>query len=111
MDWRQSAIPEEKERAEVAEADTVVQRQGPERMENERPSATPTWKVENRTLVSPGRGAELLTDAKFQDFKLHIEFNCAPGSNSGVYLRGRYELQIEDDPEPEGPTKIGRASC
>jgi hypothetical protein len=68
------------------------------------PSATPTWKVENGTLVSPGRGAELITDAKFQDFKLHIEFNCAHGSNSAVYLRGRYELEIDDDSEPEGPT-------
>jgi hypothetical protein len=68
------------------------------------PSATAKWKVENGTLVSPGHGAELITEAKFEDFKLHIEFNCAPGSNSGVYLRGRYELQIEDDPEPEGPT-------
>jgi hypothetical protein len=65
---------------------------------------TATWKVENGTLVSPGHGAELITDGKFEDFKLHIEFNCAPGSNSGVYLRGRYELQIEDDPQPEGPT-------
>ncbi len=68
------------------------------------PGATATWKIENGTLVSPGRGAELISDAKFEDFKLHIEFNCAPGSNSGIYLRGRYEVQIEDDPEPEGPT-------
>jgi hypothetical protein len=68
------------------------------------PSATPTWKVESGTLVSPGHGPELISNAKFEDFKLHVEFNCAPGSNSGVYLRGRYELQIEDDPEPEGPT-------
>jgi len=68
------------------------------------PNATAAWKVENGTLVSPGHGAELITDAKFDDFKLHIEFNCAPKSNSGVYLRGRYELQIEDDPVPEGPT-------
>jgi hypothetical protein len=68
------------------------------------PNATAAWKVESGTLVTPGRGAELITNAKFNDFKLHIEFNCAKGSNSGVYLRGRYELQIEDDPEPEGPT-------
>jgi hypothetical protein len=68
------------------------------------PKATPAWKVENGTLVSPGHGPELISDAKFEDFKLHVEFNCAPGSNSGIYLRGRYELQIEDDPEPEGPT-------
>jgi hypothetical protein len=68
------------------------------------PASTAAWKIENGTLVSPGHGAELITNAKFGDFKLHVEFNCAPGSNSGVYLRGRYELQIEDDPEPEGPT-------
>jgi hypothetical protein len=68
------------------------------------PGSTTPWKIENGTLVTPGRGAELITDAKFGDFKLHVEFNCAPGSNSGIYLRGRYELQIEDDPEPEGPT-------
>ncbi|MBZ5616482.1 MAG: DUF1080 domain-containing protein [Acidobacteriia bacterium] len=68
------------------------------------PNATATWKVENGALVSPGHGAELITDAKFDDFKLHVEFNCAPKSNSGIYLRGRYEVQIEDDPVPEGPT-------
>jgi Domain of Unknown Function (DUF1080) len=68
------------------------------------PAAKVAWTVENGTLVSPGHGPELISAAKFGDFKLHIEFNCAKGSNSGVYLRGRYELQIEDDPEPEGPT-------
>lgn len=68
------------------------------------PKSAKEWKVENGTLVSPGHGPELITDAKFEDFKLHIDFNCAKGSNSGIYLRGRYEVQIEDDPEPEGPT-------
>ncbi len=62
------------------------------------------WTVENGTLVSPGHGAEIITDRKFQDFKLHLEFNCAKGANSGVYLRGRYEVQIENDPVPEGPS-------
>ncbi len=64
-------------------------------------AAANVWKIENGTLVSPGHGPELLTITKFEDFKLHVEFNCAPKSNSGVYLRGRYEVQIEDDPEPE----------
>jgi hypothetical protein len=54
--------------------------------------------------MSPGHGPELISTAKFNDFKLHIEFNCGHGANSGVYLRGRYEVQIEDDPQPEGPT-------
>ena len=64
----------------------------------------PAWTVEDGILVSPGRGAELISDRKFEDFKLHVEFNCAKGANSGVYLRGRYEVQIEDDPVPEGPS-------
>jgi hypothetical protein len=67
------------------------------------PNATAKWIVENGTLVSPGHGPELITTSKFGDFKLHVEFNCGRGANSGVYLRGRYEVQIEDDPEPEGP--------
>jgi hypothetical protein len=54
----------------------------------------PEWTVENGTIVSPGHGHELINDRKFQDFKLHIEFNCGKDANSGVYLRGRYELQI-----------------
>lgn len=62
------------------------------------------WIVEDGALITPGNGPELINDLKFEDFELHVEFNCAKGSNSGVYLRGRYELQIEDDPEPEGPT-------
>ena len=32
----------------------------------------------------------------FSDFKLHVEFRYPHGGNSGVYLRGRYEVQIED---------------
>jgi hypothetical protein len=62
-----------------------------------------TWEVNDGTLVSPGKGSDLLTDKTFEDFKLHIEFNCAPNANSGVYLRGRYEVQIEDDTEPPVP--------
>jgi len=68
------------------------------------PIATAKWTVENGTLVSPGHGPELISTSRFNDFKLHVEFNCGTGANSGVYLRGRYELQIENDPEPEGPT-------
>lgn len=54
------------------------------------------WKAENGILRSPKSGSNLVTDQKFTDFKLHIEFRYPKGSNSGVYLRGRYELQIMD---------------
>lgn len=55
------------------------------------------WVVENGVLKSPHSGANLITDNTFTDFKLHVEFRFPKGSNSGVYLRGRYEVQIEDD--------------
>lgn len=65
------------------------------------PNAAQTWKVENGSLVSLGNGTELVTDGKFGDFKLHIEFKVSPGANSGIYLRGRYEVQVEHDSHPE----------
>jgi hypothetical protein len=65
---------------------------------------TTKWTVENGNLVSPGNGPELIHDSKFEDFKLHVEFNCGPTSNSGVYLRGRYEVQIETDSAEEPPS-------
>jgi hypothetical protein len=54
------------------------------------------WVVEQGVLKSPKSGANLVTDEKFGDFKLHIEFRYPKESNSGVYLRGRYEVQIMD---------------
>jgi hypothetical protein len=64
----------------------------------------PEWTVQNGNLVSPGNGPELIADSRFQDFKLHVEFNCGKDSNSGVYLRGRYEVQIETESEAEPPS-------
>jgi hypothetical protein len=66
-------------------------------------AAAKPWHVAGGMLVSPGGGTDLRSIARFGDFKLHLEFNCAPGANSGVYLRGRYELQIENDLQPEAP--------
>ena len=54
------------------------------------------WVVENGVLRSPKSGANLVTERSFGDFKLHVEFRYPKGSNSGVYLRGRHEVQIED---------------
>ena len=42
-------------------------------------------------------GVDLVTTDKFEDFKLNVEFRYPEGSNSGIYLRGRYEVQIEDN--------------
>src|SRR6266849_1169567 len=67
-------------------------------------TGTTVWKVEDGNLVSPGNGPELINNSKFEDFKLHVEFKCAANSNSGVYLRGRYEVQVETDSIEEPPT-------
>jgi hypothetical protein len=64
----------------------------------------PEWTVKDGSLVSPGNGPEIVSDVKAQDFKLHLEFNCGKDSNSGVYLRGRYEVQIETESESEPPS-------
>ena len=55
------------------------------------------WVAENGIMKSPQSGANIITDQKFNDFSLHIEFRYPEGSNSGVYLRGRYEIQVEDN--------------
>ena len=44
-----------------------------------------------------GGQRDLVSERKFTDFQLHAEFRYPAGSNSGIYLRGRYEVQIEDD--------------
>jgi hypothetical protein len=54
------------------------------------------WSAVGGVLQNAKSGANLVTTQKFDDFKLHMEFRVPKGSNSGVYLRGRYELQIDD---------------
>ena len=53
--------------------------------------------VNDNPEVAGQRGpgaANLKSIAKFQDFKLHVEVNCPVGGNSGIYMRGRYEVQV-----------------
>jgi hypothetical protein len=53
------------------------------------------WVFRDGELVNEQAGSNLRTTGKFDDFKLHLEYNCPEGGNSGVYLRGRYQVQIE----------------
>lgn len=53
------------------------------------------WVAQDGELVNQAAGANIRTSRKFGDFKLHIEYNCPNDGNSGVYLRGRYEVQVE----------------
>jgi hypothetical protein len=61
-------------------------------------SAANHWRAENAELQNTEAGANIRTTRLFRDFKLHIEYNCPLGGNSGVYLRGRYEVQVEYEP-------------
>ena len=62
-----------------------------------------SWRVADAFMENTPRGTDIITEQKFTDFKLHVEFKMVEKSNSGVYLRGRYEVQIEDNfgQEPE----------
>lgn len=54
------------------------------------------WSVVDGAMVNVDRADNIYSEKKFTDFKLEVEFNVAPKSNSGVYLRGRYEIQVID---------------
>jgi len=65
---------------------------------------TNQWKAVAGILTNTQRGGNLVTDGSYGDFKLHLEFRYPPSGNSGVYLRGRYEAQIEDSAGRETST-------
>ena len=44
-----------------------------------------------------GRTQNLVTLEKFGDVEVHVEFNVSYKSNSGVFLMGLYEVQVQDD--------------
>ncbi|HMF13987.1 MAG TPA: DUF1080 domain-containing protein [Gemmataceae bacterium] len=71
------------------------------------------WIVENNELicVKPHGGNDLLTEKKFTDFELHIEFQAT--SNSGVYLQGRYEIQVDNSlgAKPGKDGKLPNTMC
>jgi len=64
------------------------------------------WQVKDGILINPRAGANLISERKFEDFKLHLEFRYPKGSNSGVYLRGRHEVQIMDTSPDEHPSSV-----
>ncbi len=74
-----------------------------------------SWEVQDGVLANlrekngvKRRGVDIYTEKKFLDFKLHIEFKVPKGGNSGVYLRGRKEVQVHDS---YGVAKPGSGHC
>ncbi|OGF04020.1 MAG: hypothetical protein A2W00_11595 [Candidatus Eisenbacteria bacterium RBG_16_71_46] len=55
------------------------------------------WGVEDGVLSSQAPCVDLVSRRRFRDFRLHVEFRLAEGADSGIHLRGRYEIQLRDD--------------
>ena len=55
------------------------------------------WKVEDGVMTNDPKGNNLVSKEKFKDFRLDAEYKVSEKGNSGIYLRGRYELQVLDD--------------
>lgn len=55
------------------------------------------WYVENGLMKNREKASDAVSEAKFWNFILRAEYRYDKGSNSGIALRGRYEIQIIDD--------------
>ena len=63
------------------------------------------WVVADGAMTNQQTGNNIISERQFDDFKLLIEYKVETESNSGLYLRGRYELQVLDDAgKPTSPT-------
>ena len=102
------------ERAPLLNRTTVTKWDTPIRLFNgkdtagwwfDNPSTANIWSVKDGVLISTAHGSNIITNRKFRDFKLHVEFNCKPDCNTGVYLRGRYEVQIADNAGQDPPNR------
>jgi hypothetical protein len=66
------------------------------------------WTVNDGVLKVTPPCVDIISETQFGDFRLQLEFRYPPGSNSGIYLRGRYEVQIQDDfGKPLDPLRLG----
>ncbi|MDG1890330.1 MAG: DUF1080 domain-containing protein [Verrucomicrobiota bacterium] len=60
-------------------------------------------------LNHPSGGTSNLTShVQHGDVSMHVEFNVPKGSNSGVYLQGRYEVQVLDS---WGKAEVQHSDC
>ena len=55
------------------------------------------WSVADGAMTNEPHGNNLISKEKFTNFRLDAEYKVSPKGNSGIYLRGRYEMQVLDD--------------
>jgi hypothetical protein len=70
------------------------------------PMQPPGWSIEDGVLTSRQPCGDLVTKQRFRDFKLHVECLLPPGGDSGIHLRGRYEVQVTDGGAGEPPEGV-----
>jgi hypothetical protein len=61
------------------------------------PKVDAGWVVADGLLTNEKAGNNIISERSFKDFSLSMEYRIEKDSNSGLYLRGRYELQVLDD--------------
>lgn len=85
--------------APVVLYDITMKDKSPQDLFNVQNTRNPiNWLIEDGLLTNkaPG-GNNIISKQKFTNFKVLVEYKLEPKSNSGIYLRGRYELQVLDD--------------
>jgi 3-keto-disaccharide hydrolase len=61
------------------------------------PGVEMKWTVVDGVLRNAPPTTDIISEQKFWNFKLHVDFRIVEHSNSGIGLRGRYEVQILED--------------
>jgi hypothetical protein len=79
----------------------LLAKEGLEGWKRRNPATKSGWKVTDGILENGDNDCDIMSETKFRDFKLHLEYKVAKRCNSGIYLRGRYELQIVGSTELE----------
>lgn len=57
------------------------------------------WTVKDGLLANSASAGNLVSEKKFWNFAVEAEYRLSARGNSGIALRGRYEVQIVDDAE------------
>ena len=55
------------------------------------------WTIEEGVMTNGARANNLVSKMTFMDFKVEAEYKLSEHSNGGIYLRGRYEMQLLED--------------
>jgi len=54
------------------------------------------WVVEDGLLVFTGKGSNLVTEKKYGDFEMFVDWKITEKGDAGIYLRGTPQVQIWD---------------